>query len=83
MGYCIELKCFENAAQKLFVPDIASDELVTVGEFLLHIQKTAQVAGISEQIEIDDFNVFPRVKNMPYEIAADESAAPCNQNHHL
>ena len=67
---------------KFFVADIASNEAVTFGKILLHIGQVGEIARIGEQVEIDHVDMVSPREDMPYEIAAYETAAAGDEDSH-
>ena len=82
MNHPVYFEGFENSLNKLFVTNVAFNEVVTFRKILLHIGQIGEIAGIGEQVEIDHLDMVCPLENMPHKIAADEPTAACDKYFH-
>src|SRR6202035_1540095 len=77
----IEPMSFKKFGNLYAIGNVATYELVP--RVARNFVKVAQITGISEEIEINDVNIFAAAEDVTNETGADEPCSAGNENFHL
>ena len=78
----VDFEIIEPAEHRILFGDITPNKPVAVRMGFFHVGEIGEISRIGEKIHVDDLNILNPVENMSDKIAADKTAAPCNESSH-
>src|SRR5260370_28188011 len=75
---CIELMLLKDLCNVSSIRNVSTYELISrIARHLFHVP---QIAGVSEEVEIHDIDIFARAQNVPNETRADKTRPAGDKN---
>src|SRR5262245_16711526 len=70
----------EDLTHLLWIGDVTANE--TIAWIFCNLLQVAKIAGIGQQVQVQNFDVRPRTKNVSYETRTDKPGSAGNEQFH-